>query len=763
MNLKRKLLVPIAAFLLLLIFLVPPAFAYPDGLLNGKKLNAGLNENNITSTTSKVTDNNETSAFSMLGKGTNSSVLWYEFPAPATVYSTQYFISTNGINLLLLDDSGKVLLTRTITGTQKRIVDSFSPVSNVKKVVLQQTTLQSATVYEFDVFGTGGVYIPPPPAPTGLVATEGDKQVDLTWSPVSGSTGYNVYQNGVKQNSSPITIESYKASGLTNGVSYSFQVSAIGSGGESAKSVAINATPTLPPPPTTPQNVSVNSGDKSAGISWSAVSGATGYNVYRDGVKQTATPITANSYTQTGLVNGTSYQYQVTAVNSYGESSKSAAVTITPFVPPPDPPRNFIAQPGDTLVNLSWDAPQGSAVSGYIIYQDGTKITQSPITKTNTVVTGLQNKRTYVFQVSAVNAGGESDKVAAGAIPDNPPPPSAPIGLAATPNNKKVSLNWTANTENNIRGYYVYQDGNLITASPVAATTYIINGLQNDKTYKYQVSAINTRNQESAKSQVVQAKPIGTTPQNVTAKAGDARVLLAWEPVAGASEYRIYRDGVLIKVVNDLKYTDEGLTNNTTYKYEVTSFVSGTESGKSDMVKARPGQFVDLDGAGGSSIDIHEIVQTGLNYLTKYWPYLVVVLAVLFAPVIISLPVWLFRKIQPKQSVDDNRRSGTISPEKKKSARTPLTPEEKEKRARERKLNKARDEKYEYLTRSGRIKERDAWVKESKYLRPEERQAKAREERNRKAREQRAAAQKSGGRRSRTQRTSRTGRGARGR
>ncbi|MFF1452235.1 chitinase [Streptomyces sp. NPDC058274] len=65
----------------------------------------------------------------------------------------------------------------------------------------------------------------------------------------------------------------------------------------------------------------------SVALSWSAVTGATGYAVYRDGVKvQTAT---GTSATVSGLTPSTAYSFQVAAVNDAGESAKSATVTAT--------------------------------------------------------------------------------------------------------------------------------------------------------------------------------------------------------------------------------------------------------------------------------------------------------------------------------------------------------------------------------------------------------------------------------------------------
>ncbi|MEU3054560.1 chitinase [Streptomyces griseus] len=63
----------------------------------------------------------------------------------------------------------------------------------------------------------------------------------------------------------------------------------------------------------------------SVALSWNAVSGATGYKVYRDGVQ--ATTSTGTSATVTGLSADTAYQFSVSATNAAGESVKSAAIS----------------------------------------------------------------------------------------------------------------------------------------------------------------------------------------------------------------------------------------------------------------------------------------------------------------------------------------------------------------------------------------------------------------------------------------------------
>ncbi|GAA4069517.1 glycoside hydrolase family 18 protein [Streptomyces shaanxiensis] len=81
----------------------------------------------------------------------------------------------------------------------------------------------------------------------------------------------------------------------------------------------------------------------SVSLAWNTVSGATGYNVYRDGTKLTA--VTGTSATVTGLTASTSYSFQVTATNAAGESPKSAAVTgttNTPTGPGPALPKHAV-------------------------------------------------------------------------------------------------------------------------------------------------------------------------------------------------------------------------------------------------------------------------------------------------------------------------------------------------------------------------------------------------------------------------------------
>ncbi|OPH61731.1 hypothetical protein BC351_00375 [Paenibacillus ferrarius] len=192
------------------------------------------------------------------------------------------------------------------------------------------TAITIATTVAFRCYVKGApVAVTIPLVPTGLTATAGNGQVTLNWTAVSGATSYNVYRGGTKV-SNPAT-NTITDNGLINGTAYSYTVSAVNSAGESAQSSAINSTPLLAIP-ATPTGLTVVSGDAKNVVTWNVSSGATSYKLYRDGTSIGA-PST-NGLTDTGLTNGTSYAYKVSAVNGAGESTQSAVVNGTPSAAP---------------------------------------------------------------------------------------------------------------------------------------------------------------------------------------------------------------------------------------------------------------------------------------------------------------------------------------------------------------------------------------------------------------------------------------------
>jgi fibronectin type 3 domain-containing protein len=186
--------------------------------------------------------------------------------------------------------------------------------------------------------GKSGGTAPPAP-PTGLMATAGNAQVSLSWPASTGAALYYVKRSTTTggpygQISSPAAT-TYTDTGLTNGTTYFYVVSAYNSAGQSANSAEVNATPKAPPvPPPAPANLQATAGNAQVNLTWNASPGATSYHVKRSttngsGYTQIAVPTVAN-YMDTGLTNGTTYYYVVTALNSAGESAISTQASATP-------------------------------------------------------------------------------------------------------------------------------------------------------------------------------------------------------------------------------------------------------------------------------------------------------------------------------------------------------------------------------------------------------------------------------------------------
>jgi chitodextrinase len=135
-------------------------------------------------------------------------------------------------------------------------------------------------------------------------------------------------------------------------------------------SVLTNPSPTpnptpIPPPPTGGFTLSVTSTSISVSLSWNSVSGATQYNLYRDGGYFAS--LLSNTLDDYNIVAGVTYRYEVRAQNSTGEFSTSNSVSVTVGSPNPTPnPTPTPTPPGDTQApQVSITSPQnGGFVAG---------------------------------------------------------------------------------------------------------------------------------------------------------------------------------------------------------------------------------------------------------------------------------------------------------------------------------------------------------------------------------------------------------------
>lgn len=308
------------------------------------------------------------------------------------------------------------------------------------------------------IFGDGSV-TNAPAAPTGLNAMGGDTQVSLSWTASSGATSYHVWRSTTSGSGfailTTIAATSFIDSDLTNNTTYYYVVTAVNALGESANSTQVSATPQLALP-AVPSGLTAAAGNGQVSLNWNTASGATGYILKRSatsgsgyiGIYTNATP----GYTNTGLVNGSTYYYVVTATNAAGETANSSQVSATPQIPGPT---GLSATAGNAQVALSWNASVGAA--NYAIKRstvNGGPYTSIATNATTTYTnTGLANNTTYYFVVSALNGPSQSTNstqvaatpVSGSAIVVVDPPSTVVTGSAASTVTTPVTVTAGAN------------------------------------------------------------------------------------------------------------------------------------------------------------------------------------------------------------------------------------------------------------------------------------------------------------------------------
>lgn len=326
---------------------------------------------------------------------------------------------------------------------------------------LDGQTRPQGTKVDLGCYEQAGVAPPdvtPPAAPTGLALTPGNTQIGATWN-ANGEpdlAGYNVYRATAvagpftKQNGNLLGSPALTQTGLTNGQTYLYRVTAVDtSGNESSPSETKSATPVAPPdvtPPGAPTGLALTPGNGQIGLVWNGNSepDLAGYNVYRATAaagpfsKQNGGLLALPSLTQVGLTNGQTHWYCVTAVDSSGnESAPSETKSATPVAPPdttaPVSPTGLTATAGDRRVVLSWNANTESDLAGYYVYratsENGTYTRQNatPLAVTTLTQTGLTNGQTYWYYVTAVDTTGNES----GASAKRSATPTAPAALVS--------------------------------------------------------------------------------------------------------------------------------------------------------------------------------------------------------------------------------------------------------------------------------------------------------------------------------------------
>ncbi len=351
------------------------------------------------------------------------------------------------------------------------------------------------------------VYVEPAESPNGLRATPGNGKIKLEWSPAEGASTYTVKRSTTDGGpytavASGLTDVSYIDETVQNDTAYYYVITATGSTGESGPSNQVSATPsTAAVTPATPLGLTATARSAQGDLQWQAVENAIRYTVKRSLAAEgpytaVASAVTAASFRDAGLTNGTTYYYVVSATGIGGEGPDSAPVAVTPAAHLSTP--SVSAQSLPNAAQLQWEAVGGAA--SYEVKRaaeiEGPYAVIATVTEAAYTDAGLVNGTPYYYKVAAVNSSTHSlDSAAASVRPaamDGKP--AQPAELTAGPDDASVAVSWEAVPDAvsyTVRRGIASSGPFETVASGLTDTSYTDAGLVNGTRYYYVVSAVN--------------------------------------------------------------------------------------------------------------------------------------------------------------------------------------------------------------------------------------------------------------------------------
>jgi fibronectin type 3 domain-containing protein len=459
--------------------------------------------------------------------------------------------------------------------------------------------------------------VPPPGAFTvsgnetcHITQTTREPAVHVSWTASANATSYDVYHNGsLELSRQRLTSFDQWGSEFVAGRTHTYYIVANGSGAATTQSNTIsititnNACPTPPPPPVVSGSASCDTTTNPAHaivtLNWGASTGATGYQILRNGASYASA--SGTTYTDQNVTGGTSYTYVVRATNNGGSADSNTVNVNVPANVCGAPPAAFTLSGNVNCVSgaggahLSWTASAGA--TSYTVYRNNTAIA-GPISATSYDDSGVTVGQTYTYRVAAANASGTTssnnvDILISGngcGAPANFVISASAFCTSGAPPAPAVHVSWT--TASGATSYVVNRNGIAVSAIlSASATSFDDTSVAASQTYSYTVTATNgagSTPSNIASATTASSCASGPGAFTVTAFAICAGVTpspavrVTWSGSANATAYFVHRDGVQISGTlpsSATSYDDTNVAPNQSYTYTITAEnIAGTRN-----------------------------------------------------------------------------------------------------------------------------------------------------------------------------------------
>ena len=268
----------------------------------------------------------------------------------------------------------------------------------------------------------------------------------------------------------------------------------------------------------------------------------------------------------------------------------------TPFLEAPGAFSFNQVRSSNGTVSLSWST-SSRAASYRVFYGTAANDITTAVPActggaTSCSITGLNPATLYYFSVQSINAAGprnissSESALSVGTFDIT----SSSTGLGF------VNVSWAAaSAATSYNVLWGTSPGSYPNSANGVVSPYSITGLTTGTTYYVRVVAVNNQNGYSQSTSEAVHTTFGppVAPTGLAAVSSPSSVALTWNPVASATNYKVYRGltaGSLAQIASGVvgtSYTDNTVSNGTTYFYAVSTF-NGADSALSTSVSTRP-------------------------------------------------------------------------------------------------------------------------------------------------------------------------------